>query len=164
MSADPRQFPPWKRLVVGTIATWFGSGHSPIWPGTAGTLATIPLAWVLMGLGRGWLVGATIALFLAGVWAAEHYCEMTGTHDNGRIVIDEVVGYLITLWPVSRSIPNIVVGFALFRLFDIWKPWPIRVVDRQVKGGFGVVFDDVCAGVASAVVLYLLQPYLVRFA
>lgn len=150
--------------MVSAIATFFGSGHSPIWPGTAGTLATIPVAYVLMGFGKAALIGATIFLFLIGVWAAEHYCEMTGTHDNGRIVIDEVVGYLITLWPVARTIPNLVVAFALFRLFDIWKPWPIRVVDRRIKGGFGVVADDVCAGAVSALILWLLQPLLGRFA
>ncbi len=151
---------PQNRLLVSLIATFFGAGHSPIWPGTAGTLAAIPLAYLLLGLGHAWLIGATVVLFFAGTWAAERYCEMTGKHDNRRVVIDEVVGYLLCLWVVPCSLPNLGLAFVLFRLFDTWKPWPIRVVDRRVKGGFGVMADDVLAGALSAVLLKLLQPYL----
>lgn len=149
-----------ERLIVCAIATFFGAGHFPIWPGTAGTLAAVPLAYLLLGLGRGYLYGVTVALFAVGTWAAGRYCELTGQPDNRRVVIDEVVGYLLCLWAVPCSPQNLIGAFALFRLFDIWKPWPIRVVDRRVHGGFGVMADDVCAGAVSAVLLWLLQPYL----
>lgn len=160
MSASAAGPAPPRNLLVLAIATFFGAGFSPFWPGTAGTLATIPLAYVLMGLGRPMLIAATVAIFILGTWAAGRYCELTGKHDNQRIVIDETVGYLICLWGVQRSGPNLLAAFVLFRIFDTWKPWPIRVVDRRVKGGFGVMADDVCAGVIGALILWLAQPHL----
>lgn len=160
MSAAAEGPAPPRSLLVLTIATFFGAGFTPVAPGTAGTLATIPLAYLLMGLGRFWLIVATLIIFAIGTWAAERYCEITGKHDNQRIVIDEVVGYLICLWFVPRSAPNLIAAFALFRILDTWKPWPIRLVDRKVKGGFGVMADDVCAGAVGALILWLLQPHL----
>lgn len=156
-SHQPSSPPARPPLYITLIATFFGSGFSPIWPGTAGTLATVPLAYVLMRLGLVWLVAVAVALFFLGTWAADRYCAATATHDSGHIVIDEVVGYLLSLVLVPLSGANLIVGFALFRLFDIWKPWPIRLVDRHVGGGFGVMADDVCAGIVSAGCLYFLQ-------
>lgn len=163
MTAIPIRTAPGKRLIITALATFFGAGYSPIWPGTAGTLAAVPLAYLLLGCGRAWLYGATVAVLLAGTWAAERYCVLTGTHDNRRIVIDEVAGYLLSMWAVPGSLQNLAAAFVLFRLFDTWKPWPIRVVDRRVKGGFGVMADDVCAGAVSAGLLWLAQPYLSRW-
>jgi phosphatidylglycerophosphatase A len=151
---------PAQRLLIAAIATFFGAGHSPIWPGTAGTIAAVPLAYFLLGVGRLWLFAATVVLFIVGTWAAGRYCELTGKHDNRRVVIDEVVGYLLCMWAVPRTLPNLLAAFVLFRTFDTWKPWPIRLVDRRVKGGFGVMADDVLAGALAALLLWLAQPYI----
>lgn len=139
------------------MATALGAGFSPYAPGTCGTLAAVPLAYGLMGLGRAWLAGGTALLTLGGIWAAGRFCEATGCHDNQRIVIDEVAGYLLSLALVPRSAINLLAAFGLFRLLDIWKPWPIRVIDRRVGGGLGVMADDLAAGALAAVILLLLQ-------
>lgn len=144
-------------LLVTLVATALGAGLLPGAPGTYGTLLAVPLAYGLMGLSplALWLGAALVSG--VGVWAADRYCELTGSHDNQQIVIDEVAGYLVTLLLVPRTPLNLLLAFLLFRLFDIWKPWPVRVVDRRVKGGFGVMADDLVAGVVSAIVLLLLQ-------
>ena len=150
----------WSQRLVAGIATFFGAGLSPQSPGTVGTLATVPLAYLLLRYGSAALFTATVVVSVLGTWAAGRYCAATGKHDNQRIVIDEVVGYLICLWAVPRSAPNMIAAFVLFRIFDTWKPWPIRIVDRKVKGGFGVMADDVCAGAVGALILWLMQPHL----
>lgn len=143
---------------VGLVATFFYAGRLPGAPGTYGTLAAMPLTWVLWGLGRPALLGCAAALLALGTLAASRYCTATGRHDNQQIVIDEVVGYMLTVCLVPRSIWNALLALGLFRLFDIWKPGPIRWVDRHVPGGFGVMADDLAAGAVGAAVLYLLQP------
>jgi phosphatidylglycerophosphatase A len=146
--------------VATCIATFFGVGYSSFMPGTMGTLAAVPLAYAAMGRGAQTLWATTCGVTVAGIWAAGRYCALTGRHDNQRIVIDEVAGYLLTLSLVPRSPANLALAFLLFRVLDIAKPWPIRQVDRQVKGGFGVMADDLLAGAIGAVLLRLLQPYL----
>ncbi len=160
MSTAPPRIAKGQHRLVTLIATYLGTGYSPIWPGTTGTLATIPLAYGLLKCGHAWLYLATVVLFLVGIWAAGEYCALTGEPDSRKVVIDEVVGYLLCLWAVPYTPMNLLVAFLLFRLFDTWKPWPIRLVDRHVKGGFGVMADDVCAGAVSAGLLWFLQPYL----
>jgi phosphatidylglycerophosphatase A len=91
-----------------------------------------------------------------GSVAADVYGRATGRSDDQRIVVDEVAGYLVTLAPVARTPLHLLVGFGLFRLFDVWKPPPVRQIDRHVKGGFGVVADDLAAGVYAALVLWLI--------
>ncbi len=129
-------------------------------PGTMGTLVAVPLAYVVMGFGPLALWATTLVVTLVGTWAAGRFCRLTKTHDNQRIVVDEVAGYLLTLALVPRTPANLILAFVLFRLLDIAKPWPIRVVDRRVKGGFGVMADDLLAGLIGAVVLRLAAPYL----
>ena len=146
--------------LAALIATVLGVGHSSFMPGTMGTLCAVPLAYAVMGLGQPALWATTAVVTVAGTWAAERYCQLTGKHDNQRIVIDEVAGYLLTLALVPRTAANLGLAFFLFRLLDIAKPWPIRVVDRRVKGGFGVMADDLLAGLIGAVVLRLAAPYL----
>ena len=104
-------------------------------------------------------VAATLVIIVVGSFAADSYCRATGRHDNQRVVIDEVAGYLVTLMLVPRTAGNLLAGFLLFRLFDIWKPPPVRWVDRHVGGGFGVVADDVAAAVYGAGCLWLLHHY-----
>jgi phosphatidylglycerophosphatase A len=102
-----------------------------------------------------------------GVWAAEHAEHVFGQHDDGRIVIDEVVGQLITLFPLlliagaARSLPLLAAGFAAFRLFDIWKPGPVLWAERNFAGGAGVMLDDVVAGVLGAIVVTVMALFVV---
>jgi phosphatidylglycerophosphatase A len=99
----------------------------------------------------------TAATTLAGIWAAGVADNVWGTHDSGRIVIDEVAGYFVTMLPVSRSDPTaLIVGFFVFRALDILKPPPVRAIDRKVGGGAGVVLDDIAAGVLGAGVMAAL--------
>ncbi len=149
----PRQRLP---LAITLIATALGAGLVPKVPGHCGTLMAVPLAWWLMGHGRVALVLGTGVVTGVGTWAAGRYCAYTGKEDNQQIVIDEVAGYLVTLFLVPRTPMNLFLGFLLFRLFDVWKPWPVRLIDRQVHGGFGVMADDLAAGVYGALSLLLL--------
>lgn len=146
--------------LAALLATVFGVGYSPVMPGTMGTLAAVPLAYAAMGVGPWALWLTTAAVTAAGTWAAGRYCALTGQHDNQRIVIDEVAGYLLTLSLVPRSAANLALAFLLFRLLDIAKPWPIRLVDRRVHGGFGVMADDLLAGLVGAGILRLVAPHL----
>lgn len=127
----------------------FGSGLSPKAPGTLGTVAAIPLYWLLSGTSPTLYIGITIALFLAGI----HICHVTeqkiGIQDHSGIVWDEVVGLLVTMTFVTPSWATLLVGFLSFRLFDVLKPWPIRWFDRKVHGGFGIMLDDLIAALMA---------------
>ena len=143
------------------LATWFGSGLLPIAPGTWGSLAALPFAAVLAWLGGPLLVLlASAAVFGIGIWAADAYMATTGVHDPPAIVIDEVAAQWLTLalMPVDPIV--YLLGFLLFRVFDVLKPWPANLVDRAVTGGFGVMLDDVVAAVYAGVVLWLVVPWL----
>lgn len=144
--------------LAKAIATALGAGYSPLAPGTCGTLVTIPLAWALAGLPLWQYLAAVVAVIGVGIWAAERADKAWGTHDSGRIVIDEVAGYLVTMALVARGhwVP-LVVGFVVFRALDIIKPPPIRWLDENLPGGFGVVIDDVAAGVLGMVVMVALD-------
>lgn len=141
--------------VAVAIATAAGSGYAPIAPGTAGTAVAVPLAFLLAGLSS-WAFGAVIVATIGiGIWAADRADRIWGTHDSGRIVIDEVAGYWVTVLVVDRtSWVLLVLGFFVFRALDILKPPPVRAIDRRVGGGAGVVLDDVAAGVLGAALLW----------
>lgn len=158
---ETRVSPPTGRppILATLVATALGAGFLPIAPGTWGTAAAVPLAFALDRLGDVAFVVATLAIIIAGSFAADSYCRATGRHDNQRVVIDEVAGYLVTVMFVPRTTGNLLAGFLLFRLFDIWKPPPVRWVDRHVGGGFGVVADDVAAAVYGALCLWLLHHF-----
>lgn len=137
------------------IATWFGIGLIPGAPGTYGSLAALPFAWVIvtyLGL-LGLLVSIGLAIVL-GVWASGRYARVRGVADPGAIVIDEVAGQWLALVLVPPDPIAYGIGFALFRLFDVIKPWPISWLDRTLKGGIGVMLDDLLAGVIAAVLLW----------
>ena len=147
-----------ERLVTW-IATVFGLGEVAPWPGHYGTMVTVPLALLLHRLGPIPHLLGTLFLFAIGTWAAEHYSEQTGKHDHRAIIIDEVVGYLVTVWLAPWHFLSFFWGFFLFRVLDGHKPGPLRLLDRHVKGGFGVMIDDVGAGVVGALILHWLVPW-----
>jgi phosphatidylglycerophosphatase A len=151
---------PTRRTLGRAIATAGGAGYMPIAPGTTGTAVTVPLAWALANAGLPLYLGITIAITLVGVWAAAVADESWGTHDSGRIVIDEVAGYLVTMTLVDRSDAwTLGIGFVVFRVLDQVKPPPVRAIDEKMPGGWGVVLDDVAAGVMGAAIMWGLAHW-----
>ena len=142
------------------LALGFGSGLVPRAPGTAGTVVAIPLYLLLQPLALHLYLPLVAVLFLVGIPLCAHTAGRLGVHDHPGIVWDEIVGYLVTMTFAPPGWLWIVAGFVLFRLFDILKPWPIKWLDRKVGGGFGIMVDDLLAGMAAAAVLYLLAMYL----
>jgi phosphatidylglycerophosphatase A len=136
-------------VVALTWASFFGAGYFPVAPGTAGTAAAIPLWWLCSHLSWPLYALATLAVILTGTPAADRSGRYYGVADSGHIVIDEVAGYLVTMFLVPRSILAAVAGFFFFRLFDVLKPPPARFFDRDPrwKNGAGVMLDDVFAAV-----------------
>lgn len=153
------QRPPLSDLRI-LLATWFGSGYAPKAPGTGGSLLALPFGWGIAHFGgQTWLGIATVIVTLIGVWVANAYMAQAGEHDPGPVVIDEVAGQWLAMLPLAAAInwQIILIAFVLFRLFDIVKPWPISWADKNIKGGLGVMLDDVLAGAAAAAILYGLS-------
>ena len=142
------------------LALGFGSGLAAIAPGTFGTLAAVPLVALLLWLGNVYLLAFVIAGSILGVYLCGKTAEDIGEHDHKAIVWDEIVGYSITLLWAPLHWQTLVLGFVLFRLFDIVKPWPISVLDKNLHGGLGIMLDDIAAGLAALLALQLLLPYL----
>jgi phosphatidylglycerophosphatase A len=143
------------------MAFGFGSGCSPKAPGTLGTLAAIIPYLFLQHLSIGWFLGVILLSFVVGCWVCQKASEALGVHDHGGIVWDEFVGFWITMIAAPPGVVSIILGFALFRLFDIWKPQPIKYFDEKVHGGLGIMLDDVIAGIfalASLQLLYFCGP------
>lgn len=144
---------PLPRRLAHFVAQGFGAGRIPYAPGTFGTLVGIPFYIVLSALGP-WFYAAAVVLLLAlGVWLAEVTGRDLGAHDHQSIVWDEVVGYLVAMFMAPSGWISVVAGFALFRLFDIWKPYPIRLIDRRLANGLGCMLDDTLAGIYACAVL-----------
>ena len=149
---DPSSFHPAK-----IIATWFGAGLLPVMPGTWGSLAALPFAWIIAWLfGAGALVLAAAALFFVGWWAATQVTRASGVEDAGSIVVDEVAGQWLTLVVTPPDLIGYALGFVLFRLFDIAKPWPASWADQALGGGFVIMADDVIAAFYAATALLLI--------
>lgn len=139
------------------IATFGGVGLLRPAPGTLGSLVALPIAWsVVSSFGASGLVWLTLLLFAAGVWAATQMEKASNTKDPSSVVVDEVVGQWIVVAVMPLSLTWYLVAFGLFRLFDIWKPWPVSVADQDLKGGFGVMADDVLAGLYALLVSLVL--------
>ena len=143
--------------VARAIATWFGCGYAPKAPGTAGSLAALAIAWVLhtyagvSAIGMAWL---SVVLALPGIWAADVVAREGGKKDPQIVVVDEVVGQWMTLaGATALNWKSWLLAFVLFRLFDIWKPPPVRQLER-LPGGAGIVADDAMAGAYGALVLF----------
>jgi phosphatidylglycerophosphatase A len=140
------------------IALGFGSGLSPVVPGTFGTLVAIPLAMVIRAFGNDAIfIAAIIAAFVVGAWASQVTGRHLGVADHGSIVIDEIAAFLLVLYFVGADPWRVALAFVLFRVFDIWKPPPIRQVDAAFKNGIGVMADDVLAALYALVVFALGQ-------
>lgn len=138
------------------IALGFGSGLAPVAPGTFGTLAGLGLYWLLALIAPPLVIAfLAIPAFFLGVWACERTGRDLGVQDHGAMVWDEIVAFLPLAALASTSLMLQAVAFVLFRLFDIWKPYPIRLVEKNVKGGMGVMVDDLMAG-AYAYVAFVL--------
>ncbi len=144
---------------AGWIASGFGAGFSPFASGTVGSAVALVPWFALRGLPAWTWLAIIVVAFAIGVWASQVIVQRLRIEDPGVIVWDEFVGQWITLWPLllwPRGPAWIGVGFVLFRVFDVWKPWPVSWADGHVKGGFGAMLDDVLAGVYAALVLGLL--------
>jgi len=142
------------------LALGFGSGLSKYAPGTVGSLVAIPIFLAITWTNPIAYVGIVVLLFVIGVWCCGHSAGLLGTHDHPAIVWDEIVGMLIALFLIPVSPLYLLLGFLLFRFFDIVKPWPIGWVDRRVDGGMGIMLDDVIAGLMSLLILQVLHRVL----
>jgi phosphatidylglycerophosphatase A len=139
---------PWRlgRRFLHFVAFGFGSGASPIAPGTFGTLAAVPIQLALQAVAPGEYLIIVAAMLIAGVWICRVTERDLGTHDPGGIVWDEIVGFQVAMFLAPPGWGWMVVGFALFRFFDIWKPFPIRTLEARIPGAWGTMLDDVAAG------------------
>ncbi|MFP5380955.1 MAG: phosphatidylglycerophosphatase A [Gammaproteobacteria bacterium] len=141
------------------IAFGFGTGLAPKAPGTVGTLLGLPLFWLIEAAASDLpnRIVLLVAAFLVGVWASARAGRALGVADHGGIVWDEIVAFALVLVFTPPGWLSIALAFALFRLFDILKPWPIRIADARLKNGFGVMFDDLLAAIYSIAALKGLQ-------
>lgn len=146
------------RSPAGVLATWFWSGLMPFAPGTWGSLAALPFAYFIQYYG-GWIVLliASVVVFLVGWWASHVFEKEAGVEDPGAVVIDEVAGQWLVLLPAGLDPLLYLVGFVLFRLVDIFKPWPACWFDRNVHGGLGIMLDDVVAALYGLGAVYFLS-------
>lgn len=136
------------------LSLGFGSGLMPKAPGTFGTLAAIPVYLLIVDLPLWIFLAITFVITVCGIYLCEYTSKALGVHDHSGIVIDEIAGYLITMIAIPFSWYWILLGFILFRIFDILKPWPISWLDKKVAGGLGIMLDDVVAGLFSLVCLH----------
>ena len=148
------------RHPLDFLALGFGSGLVPKGPGTAGTVVAIPVYLLLQPLSVPVYSTLVTVLFLVGIPVCAHTARRMGVHDHPGIVWDEIVGFLVTMTFAPSGWFWIAAGFVLFRLFDIAKPWPISLLDRHVGGGFGIMVDDLLAGIFAAAALQLMVIYL----
>ncbi len=144
--SDPIQF----------LALGFGSGLAPKAPGTFGTLAALPIFALLTLVSSSWYLAIVIVMAIVGIYICGYCAKAVNVHDHPAIVWDEIVGYLITMFMVPVSVQSLVVGFLLFRFFDIIKPWPISWLDKHCHGGFGIMIDDIVAGLAALACIQLI--------
>ncbi len=138
--------------IIKLTATGLGSGYSPVAPGTAGTLVGIPLFVLFSQLAWPWYLAAVIVASVPAVYVCGEAEKIFGARDSQKIVLDEIVGLLFTMFLVSPTLPHVIAGFALFRIFDIVKVFPARACEK-LPGGFGVVADDIVAGIYANIVL-----------
>jgi len=137
------------------LSLGFGSGLAPVAPGTFGTLVAIPFYLLLAQLALPVYLVTLVLGFAAGVYLCQYTSDALGEHDHSGIVWDEFIGFWITMIAVPSTWPWILAGFVLFRFFDIVKPWPVRLADSKMKGGFGIMIDDVLAGLYALACMHM---------
>jgi len=148
------------RDPVHLVAFGFGSGLSPWAPGTFGTLIAIPIVLFVMQFGFAAHLAFALLAAIFGIYVCGESAKRLGVHDHPGIVWDEITGFAVTMLTVPANLYSVVAGFALFRLFDIWKPWPIRVADHRLHGGLGIMLDDVIAGIFAAAILLGIRHFI----
>lgn len=146
--------------LIHLLAFGFGAGLAPKAPGTFGTLMAVPFYLVLARLSLDLYLGVLALAILAGIWICGRTSRDLGVHDHPGIVWDEFAGFFVTMIAAPAGWLWVVVGFVLFRVFDILKPWPIGWLDRRVQGGLGIMLDDLLAGAYAWVVLQLLALWI----
>jgi phosphatidylglycerophosphatase A len=139
------------------LAFGLGSGMSPKGPGTAGSVVALLFYPLLAQLPLPLYMLVVAITIVVGAWVCGRAAGQLGVHDHGGIVLDEIAGLWLALGTFPATLPWMLGGFVLFRLFDIWKPWPICVLDRNLAGGWGIMLDDVVAGALTWLVLALVQ-------
>ena len=161
---DHRINPKFSQLLknpVHFLAFGFGSGLAPKGPGTAGTVVALALWPLLATLPLHTYIGVVVAASLLGFYLCGKTAHDMGVHDHPGIVWDEIAGYWLTMTALPASWSWALAGFVLFRLFDIWKPWPIRWLDRQVHGGVGIMVDDLLAGLFAWAILFSVSQWMI---
>lgn len=147
------------RNPIHFLAFGLGSGAVPWAPGTFGTLAAIiPFFW-FQQLALPWYLLMLVVTTAIGIWLCDRTSKDIGVHDHGGIVWDEFVGFWLTMFMAPAGWEWIVVGFILFRIFDIIKPWPIKWADQKVSGGLGIMLDDILAGIYALIILQLIAYF-----
>ncbi|MCW9078836.1 MAG: phosphatidylglycerophosphatase A [Gammaproteobacteria bacterium] len=160
-TSEPKPLPkPAKGNIAHLLAFGMGAGCSPKAPGTMGTLLAVAIYLPLSRLSLPVYAAVLLVVILVGIWLCDKAARELGVHDHPGIVWDEIAGYLLTMLAAPAGWLWVVVGFALFRLFDIWKPWPIGWLDRRVGGGLGIMLDDLVAGLFAAACLQGLAYWL----
>jgi phosphatidylglycerophosphatase A len=142
---------------VHLVALGFGTGLSPVGPGTAGTLLAVPLALALLQLPLIVAIVIVAIAFVAGIWITGKSAGRLGVHDHSGIVWDEIAAFLALALVMPAGWLWLAAGFVAFRFFDIVKPWPIRDLDHRLSGGLGIMLDDLAAAIYSAVLLRLFE-------
>ncbi len=138
------------------LALGFGSGLAPKAPGTFGTLAAVPIFLLMSNLTPLYYALMLLLVFLSGIYICGKAASDVGVHDHGAIVWDEFAGFFTTMFMVPVSWQSVLVGFILFRVFDIAKPWPISIADKEITGGLGIMFDDILAGIFALAIMHII--------
>ena len=145
-----------KRIII-FLATGCYVGYSPLAPGTAGTLAAIPIYFLISRISPLYYVVIVLGFTCIAIWASDGAEILLQSRDCRHIVIDEMVGFMVAMFMVPPTLRNIALGFVLFRALDIIKPFPIRSLEERVRGGYGVVLDDIIAGIYANLIIHILR-------
>lgn len=138
------------------LSLGFGSGLSPKMPGTMGTVIAVGLYLLLPEMDWKIYLGIILISFIAGIFLCDYTAKALNVHDHPGIVWDEIVGYFITMFMIPKTGLWVLLGFVLFRIFDICKPWPISIADKRLKGGLGIMLDDVIAGLFALIIIQII--------
>jgi phosphatidylglycerophosphatase A len=153
----------WWQYPVHFLAYGFGTGLAPFAPGTFGTLPAVVLFWFMAPLGAGTYAGIVAVMFVAGIFICGQTARDVGATDPGFIVYDEIVGFLVAMYLMPADWRWMAAGFVVYRVFDIWKPWPIHAAEERLGLGSGIMTDDVIAGLYSLAILQLARWLIERY-